>query len=74
MVKGRKEMTGAMKKMLATAATDMGAPDSIRGKQIFEARGKGWVVSAGRRQNSTTTRYKITSAGRAALASESACT
>ena len=57
-------MTEQMKKTLFRATGQIGVAGS---SLTFEAMKAGWLVSAGTPQNSTTTRYKITEAGRAAL-------
>ena len=59
-------MTPSMKKYLAAAANPKGA--AVRGiNDHLAAMKAGWVTGAGRPQNSTTHRYKLTEAGRAAL-------
>ncbi len=58
-------MTEQMKRTLTLAASQMG----VAGSQLtFEAEKMGWVVFFKRPQNSMTSRYKITDAGRDALA------
>lgn len=57
-------MTDAMKKTLIRAAGQMGAAGS---SYTFEAQKSGWVKYSHTNQNSTTPRYTITEAGRAAL-------
>jgi hypothetical protein len=58
-------MTDQMKRTLTLASGSLGVAGS---GLTFEAQKKGWVVFFKRPQNSTTDRYIITEAGRAALA------
>ncbi len=57
-------MTEQMKKTLIRATGKIGVAGS---SLTFEAQKAGWLVYSGTPQNSTTARYKITEAGRAAL-------
>lgn len=59
-------MTDAMKKTLLRATSQIGVAGSAL---TFEAQKNGWLVWSHTPQNSMTARYKITDAGRLALAS-----
>lgn len=58
-------MTEQMKRMLTLASSEMGVAGSYL---TFQAEKMGWVAFFKRPQNSMTARYKITDAGRDALA------
>ena len=58
-------MTEQMKRTLTLASGNLGVAGS---SLTFEAQKNGWVEFYKRPQNSMTFRYKITEAGRAALA------
>ena len=58
-------MTEQMKRTLTLASGTFGVAAS---EWTFQAEKQGWVVFFKRPQNSMTNRYKITDAGRAALA------
>lgn len=57
-------MTEQMKRTLTIASGKIGVAGS---SLTFEAQNKGWLKCVGAPQNSTTLRYKLTDAGRAAL-------
>jgi hypothetical protein len=57
-------MTNQMKRTLTIAAGKIGVAGS---GLTFEAQKRGWLKYVGTPQNSTTSRYKLTEAGRAAL-------
>jgi hypothetical protein len=59
-------MTPQMIKLLTLASTTLGAP-CMNFDAWKEASNKGWIKSAGYKQNSTTQRFAITAEGAKAL-------